>query len=93
MAAIEAGEAHFWPGERSAIVSEFHIYPRQTRLHFWLAGGDMDELLTVLRPKAEAWAISKGITKFSVAGRKGWVRAMEKYGYALAGVYCTKDGD
>lgn len=90
--AIERGEAHFWPGERSAIVSEFQIYPRLTRFHFWLAGGDMIELLETLRPACEAWAQSLGVNKFSVAGREGWIRAMKKYGYAPAGAYLTKDG-
>lgn len=71
--AIESGQAHLWPGERSAAVCE-----RVTTYHVWLAGGDLRELQAMERA-AEAWARGNGCDRMSIIGRKGWARALAGY--------------
>ena len=89
--AVLAGEAHFWPGERCAVVTEFHDFPQLRALHYWLAGGDLDELLVRMRPDIEAWGRDLGCTRFTLAGRPGWRRALAAHGYQSHWQICAKD--
>lgn len=90
-AKIAAGEAVFWPGERSAIVTEFIDYPRHKALHFWLSGGDMDELVERMQPIIEAWGRALGCTHSGVAGREGWKRVLNAKGYRERVTILTKE--
>lgn len=90
-AQIERGEAQFWPGERSAVVTELVQFPRMSALHFWLCGGDLKELTTEMRPRIEAWGVGQGCTRFSTAGRHGWQRVMKRHGYEPLWNVCVKD--
>lgn len=90
-ALCEAGEARFIPGERSAAVVEIYTYPKLKRLHLWLNGGDMDELVNVLLPIAEAWGRSEGCTQVTTAGRPGWDRVMARHGFHPAARICIKE--
>ena len=38
------GNAQFWPGKNSAVVTQIVNYPRKKAIHFFLAGGDIKEL-------------------------------------------------
>lgn len=79
---LERGEAHLWMGDRSCIVSNFPgvgAVPERV-IHVWLAGGAMDEILTVT-PWMEAQARAMGCTQVTIEGRKGWVRALAPQGY------------
>lgn len=87
----ETGEARFIPGERSAAVVEVIEYPRLNRLHLWLNGGDMDELVNVLLPIAEAWGRENGCTQVTTAGRPGWDRVMAPFGFKPAARICMKE--
>lgn len=78
---IEAGEAQFWPGRRAAMVTQITEYPRATVLQLWLAGGDIEELTTELRPKAEIWGAGRGCDRALILGRAGWARALRGHGY------------
>lgn len=77
--AIADGEAHFWPGERSAVVTTFWHYPGRKVLSYWLAGGDIDELLQDMQPVIEQWAREQGCTDIALAGRRGWARVMPDF--------------
>jgi hypothetical protein len=90
-AAVERGDAQFWPGANSAVVTEVQTFPRLKSLHFWLVGGELPELLNRLRPAIEFWGILQGCTGFSTAGREGWQRAMRPYGYEPAYHVTIKD--
>lgn len=79
-AAIEAGEAHFWPAKHSAIVTQFLDYPRGRFCSFWLAGGDLEELLGMTKP-IEIWARQNGCKKIFECGRLGWGRPLRGRGY------------
>lgn len=78
---IASGSAQFWPGARSAVVTQFWNFPRAKALNYWLAGGDMEELLDDMQPVIEAWARDNGCTHIVIAGRKGWERAMKPHGF------------
>jgi hypothetical protein len=72
----------FWPGKRSAIVTELIVHPRRTQLHFWLCGGDLDEVINEMRPEIEAWGKALGATAITITGRMGWQKVLKEHGYA-----------
>lgn len=63
-----------WPGKRSAVVTEFVVYPQFTALNFFLAGGDLDELAE-MEPIIADWAKRCGCKRIMLAGRRGWTRS------------------
>jgi hypothetical protein len=73
-AAVEAGSLQYWPGPRSAIVTEIIQYPRARALNFFLAGGELAEL-EAMYPLIEEWGRSQGCTVAVMSGRKGWERS------------------
>ena len=80
---IASNRATLWPFERSAVVTQITTYPKVKVLTFWLAGGDMRDLLSH-EPGIAAWAIEQGCTRLGISGRKGWSRAMDYLGYKPA---------
>jgi hypothetical protein len=89
-AAIAAGEATFWPGQGSAMVTEILDLPGAKVLHFWLCGGDLDELQR-MRAFIEGVGQAQGCTKASTAGRRGWSRVLKDDGYDFGWEVCVKD--
>lgn len=81
---ILEGQYQFWPGERSACVTEIVQHPRKKVFVFWLMGGDLVEAMERIEPQARAWAETQGCTMFlgNAIDRPGWERALAKYGYA-----------
>ena len=74
---IRRGQFQLWPGRDSAVVTEIIVYPQLKDLHYFLAGGDLDEL-RLMRPLIEQWGKSIGCSRVSLAGRKGWERTFLK---------------
>ena len=72
-AGILSGRYQLWAGEKAAVVTEIIVYPRIKNLHYFLAGGDLDEL-KLMRPYIERWGKSLGCTRVTLAGRKGWAK-------------------
>jgi hypothetical protein len=88
---VEAGAAHFWPGRRCAVVTEFWTAPRIKTLNFWLLGGELKELLR-LRPGIEAWAAAQGCRRALGGGvHPGWARVLKSAGYAPGWTVFCKD--
>ena len=85
---IEAGEAALFVGQKSAVVTQEIDVPAGRILHFWLAGGDVNELAKIAAD-VEAAAKEKGISKISIVGRRGWKRKLD--GFIEAGVLLTKE--
>ena len=77
---IEANRATLWPFERSAVVTQIVTYPKIKLLNFWLAGGNMKDLLSH-EPGIVAWGLAQNCRAFTIDGRKGWSRAMSYLGY------------
>lgn len=76
-AGVLSGDFQLWHKDNSAIVTEIVVYPRLKDLHFFLAGGNLDELQQ-MTPIIEDWGKSVGCTRVSLAGRKGWQRTFLK---------------
>ena len=74
---IRRGQFQFWPGKDSVIVTEIIVYPQLKDLHYFLAGGDLDEL-RLMQPIIESWGKEIGCSRASLAGRKGWERTFLK---------------
>lgn len=78
--AIEAGRALLLAGSKSAMVCEVQTFPRLKSFHVWLAGGDLTEIRSS-QPQLEDYARHLGCSRISIAGRRGWVRAIADFGY------------
>ena len=74
---ILEGKFQCWEGKESIIITEIVVYPRLKDLHFFLAGGDLDEI-SHMEPIIAAWGKSLGCTRVSLAGRKGWQKSFLK---------------
>jgi hypothetical protein len=84
------GQAHFWPGDNAAIVTNILRAPTGlTSVNGWLAGGELGEIAE-MAPKIEAWAKGNiGCHRAIVFGRRGWLRALD--GYREGGMRMVKD--
>lgn len=88
---LDNGDAQLWLGEKSALVALVEEHPTGPALCIWLAGGDLEELVQELRPKAEAWGRAQGCNKVTIMGRRGWVKALSPVGYKPTAVVMTKE--
>lgn len=84
---IQRGDAQWWPLPNAAIVTEIEDTPRKRILRYWLAGGDLKELIgqTI---HIERWAREHGCTSAIIVGRGGWPRVLPgdwKTCYTVAG--------
>ena len=68
---VEQNRLQLWPAKDSVVLTEIIVYPRLKNLHYFLAGGDLDEL-SRMRPLIESWGKSIGCTRVTLAGRRGW---------------------
>jgi hypothetical protein len=91
-AMIDQGEAIFWPGPNSVIVTQIIEHPRSRTLHFFLAGGNLAELERMV-PGILSWAkTERGCTAASMTGRKGWERTfLTRGGWKSNLVVMTKE--
>jgi len=74
---VEDHRLQLWPAKDSVVLTEIIVYPRLKNLHYFLAGGDLDEL-SRMRPLIESWGKSIGCTRVTLAGRKGWAKTFLK---------------
>ena len=87
---VTCGEMQLWCGERAAIVTEIVCYPNKKLLHIFLAGGEMDAVLDI-EESIIHWAKLQGCSGLSLAGRKGWAKALANRDWAQAHVVLTKE--
>ena len=85
---ILGGSAALFVGEGSAVVAQEIKLPAGRQLHFWLAAGDLDELVEIERDVEQA-ARKRGISKMSIIGRRGWRVKLD--GFREVGVVLTKE--
>ena len=76
-ATVLSDRFQIWPSNNAVVVTEIVVYPQLKDLHYFLAGGNLDEL-KAMRPIIEDWGRSIGCTRVSLAGRKGWERTFLK---------------
>jgi hypothetical protein len=79
-AGILAGLYVFWPASKSAAITEIQVFPRAKHMHIFLAGGDLDELRSMV-PMWQSWARFNGCGKVTLCGRRGWERALKRQGW------------
>lgn len=73
--AIQRG-ARIWAGDRCAYVASIRMCPSGLRVSdAWLAGGDLDELVT-FEPSMVEWAKANGCDEIRLYGRRGFLRAL-----------------
>jgi hypothetical protein len=90
-AGIVAGEYRLWPGEQCAVVTEEYENKQGKHLNFFLAGGDLDELETML-PVIEKYATDEGVVRITLYGRRGWEKSfLRSAGYKTHWVVMTKE--
>ena len=76
---LETGKSFFWPGDKCAIVTEFHTSPTGLKSHHtWLAGGDLDEIVKKMQ-EVEKWGKEHGAHRQTGSGRRGWLKAFKGY--------------
>ena len=73
---IKDGRAELHVGNRSAVVTQ--SLSNGKHLHFWLAGGHLDELKNIERDITQV-AKQRGFEKVTIAGRRGWLRSLDNY--------------
>ena len=88
--AIETGAYQFWPGKRSACVTEIQQYPHKKVFCVIHGGGALDELIDEMEPALCAFARAAGCDLIAGIGRKGWQRVTERRGYRLGWVTMVK---
>jgi hypothetical protein len=57
-------------------------------MHLFLAGGDLDELKGMV-PMWQSWARFNNCSKVTLAGRRGWERALKDQGWKADLVYLS----
>lgn len=88
---VEQNRLQLWPAKDSVVLTEIIVYPRLKNLHYFLAGGDLDEL-SRMRPLIESWGKSVGCTRVTLAGRSGWSKTFLKdEGYSTKWSVMAKD--
>lgn len=78
--AIESGEAKLWVGEGSAIVTQLFDEPQMRVCHFWLAAGELEPVIALSNRVLE-WAKENGCARATLAGRRGWTKALASGGW------------
>ena len=72
---IEAGQRQLWVGPKGAAVTEILQFPTCRVLHVLLAGGEIDQIRD-FEDSAAAYGRAAGCTRMTLAGRRGWERAL-----------------
>lgn len=89
--ALVAGQyAQLWQTERACIVTEVDQAPGAKTLRFWLATGDLEEVIVMSRG-IEDWGRRQGCTRSEFAGRRGWERVLAAEGWSPSLIVLTKE--
>jgi hypothetical protein len=78
---IATGRFGFYPLANAALVVEVIEYPQLRALHIFLAGGDLGELKFFTNRVAPDIARRLGCSRITIAGRKGFARALSDIGF------------
>jgi hypothetical protein len=76
-ALVDKSRAKFWFGKECAFVTEIVQFPNKRALNIWLAGGDLQELLT-FKPEVHKYAKDRECDIVLIqGGRPGWHRVIK----------------
>lgn len=77
---VTSGRMQLWPAERGCAVTEIVVYPKKRVLHVFLAGGEMETIVSMIDSATE-WGKAQGCTSMTISGRRGWERVLGRHGY------------
>ena len=81
--AVRSGDAQFWMQGEGIIVTRIKVFGEGRALSYWLAAGDMDDVLD-MTPHIEQWAKDEmSCTTAFMTGRRGWSRVLPAHGWAV----------
>lgn len=89
--AILNEDAQLWVGREAILVTQIIDHPQVRMITSWLGGGDLDELVNELRPRAEEFGRANGCTRSALLSRDGWIRALRDEGYKPVARYLMKE--
>lgn len=89
-AAIIEGKMQLWPASKSAAVTEVVEHAKKKVIHVFLAGGDLDEIMSGIGSVA-AWGKALGCESMTLSGRKGWERVLDTHGFKHVAVVLERD--
>lgn len=79
---LDEGHAQLWLGDGDAvIVTQINDNPQVKVLHFWLAAGELQQVVELSEQVLE-WGRSVGCERATLSGRRGWVRALADHGWS-----------
>lgn len=78
---VRRGQAQMWTEGDACIVTEVHDYPRKRVLSFWLATGELQDVIALSR-KVLAWGRENGCVSATLTGRRGWEKVLAAEGWA-----------
>ena len=84
------GEMQLWAGKDGCAVTEIVVYPNKKVLHVFLAGGKLEQI-TDMHDNAVQWAKTQGCVGMTIAGRPGWKKILDKYGWKEQFVTLSKE--
>ena len=78
--AVFEGRMQMWANGETVAITEVICYPRKKVLHVFLAGGELDQVVDMV-DSAKYWGKMQGCSSMTLAGRKGWVKALAHKGF------------
>lgn len=88
--AVNEGRMHFWPAEKSCVVTEVVCYPRARAIHIFLAAGDLMEIKG-MDSTFQEFGRALDAKFITLSGRRGWTKALDDIGYKLSHVSMYKE--
>ena len=89
-AGVASGKMQLWPAEKGCLVTELVEFPQKKLISVFLGGGDLEQLAD-MHKDVIAWAKTQGCSGARIIGRRGWVRAFEKYGWTEKATVLAKE--
>ena len=74
-----------WTAEEGSAVTQINIYPRKRQIHWIWAGGNMKQVLA-FQDSIRAFGKAHGCDEMTLAGRFGWKRVLQSYGWKNKGI-------
>lgn len=87
---VSEGKAQIWWEGDAFILTEIRQYPRKKVLRFWLATGELDQVI-VLHRRILEWAKEQGCEAAIITGRRGWTKALRSEGWAETMAVLTRE--
>ena len=78
--AVAKGDMQMWCNGETVAITEVLVYPQKKVLHVFIGSGKREDLFEMI-DSAWTWGQGIGCTAMTLAGRKGWMKLMSKFGF------------